>query len=143
MNRCRELLKKVLNSVHFSHYHEPLKKDIEDEIAKPDPDPVAYMHNGYSPGAFSVDYMIEWTKDRDAKDNEHASIWSVPLYTSSPPQQKPLSQQAIERQFNLYANQFDVYSNEWQDKGLNEIFMAGFRACENLYLKGKQNVTTR
>jgi hypothetical protein len=36
MNKERELLRAVLNSVPFSHSHEKLKAEIEAELAKPD-----------------------------------------------------------------------------------------------------------
>jgi hypothetical protein len=39
----RELLRKVINSVPFTHCHEELKKEIEEELAKPEDEPVAYI----------------------------------------------------------------------------------------------------
>ena len=39
----------------------------------------------------------------------------------------------VSAEWEKYTSQFDLYSNEWIDKGLDEVFKAGFIAAKNKY----------
>jgi len=96
MKRYRELLENALIALKSTYdYNDypggyncsqgPVIKEIKEELAKPEIDPVAWLYGGK---------LSDGADDFHLTFNEPERGYKVPLYTS-PPQQDPLSEEEI------------------------------------------------
>lgn len=100
-----------------------LRTKIDSELAKPEPEPVAWMYDVADIDDGDIESRLHFHKPLDCVSN----IKNVmPLYTSLP-QQKPLSEDAILKIINELEE--DDYLNEWEKIAIRQ----GIRLAEKAH----------
>ena len=89
MSIARELLKRVLAS---SHLVNGLEKEIQELLAQPEQEPVAWMYEWYENDLESTQAYCGSEKPFEGESTQPFNI--RPLYTA-PPKQEPLSDEEI------------------------------------------------
>lgn len=106
----RELLERCLKALSSSQdcgYFQPIIDDIKKELAKPEPEPVAWI---------SKDTLKEFSKTRKIKDLTTRRFVTdrsyyndnIPVYTHPQPDRKPLTEQQIMDLIPIIQNGWDI-----------------------------------